>query len=101
METHSEQKFDGKSYAQVAGNSRDGIMQSFDLPSTTSTDWPTKANEDEKGPKRRQMRRLGHTRYVIFLMYNLLFYFCYTAANEGQQRQTQVNKGQRRPMRAH
>src|ERR1700678_3810753 len=26
-----------------------------------------------------------------------LFYFCYTAANDGQRRPTQVNEGQRRP----
>src|SRR5271168_63563 len=64
---------------------------------------PTKAHEDEKGPKRRVWRRLG-PRCVSFSF--ILFYSYYyetrkpTAANDGQQRQTQVSKGPQQPMTA-
>src|ERR1700678_2815962 len=36
----------------------------------SSQRWPMQAHEDEKGPKRCQMPRLGH-RYIFFQMYNL------------------------------
>src|SRR5271168_2627548 len=37
---------------------------------------------------------------MIFLMYKILFYFCYPAANDGQRRPTQVNEGPQQPTTA-
>src|SRR5271168_2575708 len=55
------------------------------------------AHKDEKRPKRRQVRRLGH-KFVFFFSFSVLLT---TKAHSSQQRATQANTGQCRPTKAH
>src|SRR5271168_5218997 len=55
------------------------------------------AHKDEKRPKRRQVRRLGH-KFVFFFSFSVLLTM---KAHSSQRRPTQANTGQCRPTKAH
>src|SRR5271168_3226864 len=55
------------------------------------------AHKDEKRPKRRQVRRLGH-KFVFFFSFSVLLT---TKAHSSQRPPTQANTGQCRPTKAH
>ena len=59
--------------------------------------------KEKKGPNDARRRRLGHMRYVFFLMYKILILLLLlrpTKAHSSQRRPTKANAGQRRPTAA-